>query len=44
MNIWTLQIQRCGILDSDSKMLYKIMIPTVWELTGVVIIELLNIE
>ena len=28
MKIWTLQIQRGGILDSDSKMLYKIMIPT----------------
>ena len=42
--IWTLQIQRGGILSSDSKILYKIMIPTLWELTGVVIIELSNIE
>ena len=42
--IWTLQIQRGGILDSDSKMLYKIMIPTLWQLTGVVIIELLNVK
>ena len=39
-----MQIQRDGILDSDIKMLYKIMIPTLSELTGVVIIELLNIE
>ena len=35
-----------AFLDSDSKMLYKIMIPTLRELTvaGVVIIDLLNIE